>query len=146
MGPGRFRRKGAPGDVARMKRSEIRGFRDEGPAFRSAPCGLLSVLPPPLFLPMRRNCRLAIVLLLFPLSGCLGSVDSEQVRVCRQVLPALHPDGTDLREIAVAPAALGRQGVRIDYDAREPGEPTRRRFATCGFGGSVFSSRRFDLV
>jgi branched-subunit amino acid ABC-type transport system permease component len=95
---------------------------------------------------MRRSCPLAIVLLLFPLSGCLGSVDSEQVRVCRQVLPALHPDGTDLREIAVAPAALGRQGVRIDYDAREPGEPTRRRFATCGFGGSVFSSRRFDLV
>jgi len=95
---------------------------------------------------MRRGCRLAIVLLLLPLSACLGSVDSEQVRVCRQVLPALHPDGTDVREIAVAPAALGRQGVRIDYDAREPGEPTRRRFATCGFGGSVFSSRRFDLV
>ena len=95
---------------------------------------------------MRRGCRLAIVLLLLPLSGCLGSVDSEQVRVCRQVLPALHPDGTDVREIAVAPAALGRQGVRIDYDAREPGDPTRRRFATCGFGGSVFSSRRFDLV
>jgi branched-chain amino acid transport system permease protein len=95
---------------------------------------------------MRRGCRLAIVLLLLPLSACLGSVDSEQVRVCRQVLPALHPDVTDVREIAVAPAALGRQGVRIDYDAREPGEPTRRRFATCGFGGSVFSSRRFDLV
>jgi branched-chain amino acid transport system permease protein len=95
---------------------------------------------------MRRGCRLAIVLLLLPLSACLGSVDSEQVRVCRQVLPALHPDGTGVREIAVAPAALGRQGVRIDYDAREPGEPTRRRFATCGFGGSVFSSHRFDLV
>jgi branched-chain amino acid transport system permease protein len=95
---------------------------------------------------MRRGCHLAIMLLLLPLSGCLGSVDTEQVRVCRQVLPALHPDGTELREIAVAPAALGSQGVRIDYEAREPGEPTRRRFATCGFGGSVFSSRRLDLV
>jgi len=95
---------------------------------------------------MRRGCRLAIVLLLLPLSGCLGSVDTEQARVCRQVLPALHPDGTDLREIAVAPAALGTQGVRIDYEAREPGESTRRRFATCGFGGSVFSSRRLNLV
>ena len=94
---------------------------------------------------MRRG-RLAIVLLLLPLSACLGSVDSEQVRVCRQVLPALHPDGTDLHEVAVAPAALGRQGVRIDYEARELGEPARRRFATCGFGGSVFSSRRLDLV
>jgi branched-chain amino acid transport system permease protein len=86
------------------------------------------------------------VLLLLPLSACLGSVDSEQARVCRQVLPALHPDGTDLHEIAIAPAALGRQGVRIDYEAREPGEPARRRFATCGLGGSVFSSRRLDLV
>jgi branched-subunit amino acid ABC-type transport system permease component len=62
------------------------------------------------------------------------------------VLPALHPDGTELREIAVAAAALGRQGVRIDYRAREPGEPARRRFAACGFGGSVFSTRRLDLV
>jgi branched-chain amino acid transport system permease protein len=95
---------------------------------------------------MRRGCRLAIVLLLLPLSGCLGSVDSEQLRVCRQVLPALHPDGTIIREIGAAPAPLGRQGVRIDYDAREPGDRTGRHFATCGFGGSVFSVRRLDLV
>ena len=95
---------------------------------------------------MYRGCRLAIVLLLLPLSACLGSVDSEQRRVCRQVLPALHPDGTIIREIGAAPASLGRRGVRIDYDAREPGEPTRRHFATCGFGGSVFTIRRLDLV
>jgi len=95
---------------------------------------------------MRRGCRLAIVLLLLPLSGCLGSVDSEQLRVCRQVLPALHPDGTAIHEVGAVPTALGRQGVRIDYDAREPGEPARRHFAACGFGGSVFSIRRLDLV
>jgi len=95
---------------------------------------------------MYRGRRLAIVLLLLPLAGCLGSADSEQLRVCRQVLPALHPDGTVIREIRAAPAPLGRQGVRIDYDAREPGEPTRGRFASCGFGGSVFSIRRLDLV
>jgi branched-chain amino acid transport system permease protein len=95
---------------------------------------------------MRRGSRFAIVLLLVPLAGCLGSVDGEQLRVCRQVLPALHPDGTLLHEVGAAAAPLGRQGVRIDYDAREPGEPVRRRFATCGFGGSVFTSRRLDLV
>ncbi|MBV8752292.1 MAG: branched-chain amino acid ABC transporter permease [Hyphomicrobiales bacterium] len=97
-------------------------------------------------LPMRRGLRPVIVLLLLPLSGCLGSVDSEQLRVCRQALPALHPEGTLIDEIGAAPATLGRQGVRIDYDAREPGEPGRLHFATCGFGGSVFSTRRLDLV
>jgi len=95
---------------------------------------------------MRCGFRFAIVLLLLPLAGCLGSVDGEQLRVCRQVLPALHPDGTRLREIDHAPAALGRQGVRIDYETRQPGEAARRRHAVCGFGGSVFSGRRLDLV
>jgi branched-subunit amino acid ABC-type transport system permease component len=95
---------------------------------------------------MRRGLRFVILLLLLPFSGCLGSVDGEQLRVCRQVIPALHPDGTSWREINVAPAALGRQGVRIDYDAREPGESERRRHVTCGFGGSVFTSSRLDLV
>jgi branched-chain amino acid transport system permease protein len=95
---------------------------------------------------MRRGSRFALVLALLPLAGCLGSVDGEQLRLCRQVVPALHPDGTPVHEITAAPAPLGRQGVRIDYEAREPGEPVRRRFATCGFGGSVFTGRRLDLV
>src|ERR1043166_5067726 len=99
----------------------------------------------PLSLRMRRGFRFAVVILLLPLAGCLGSVDSEQLRLCRQVLPALHPDGTTVHEIGAAPAPFGRQGVRMDYEAREPGETVRRRSATCGFGGSVFTGRRLDL-
>src|ERR1700745_86864 len=95
---------------------------------------------------MYRGGRLAIVLLLLPLSGCLGSVDSEQRRVCRQVLPALHPDGTVLHEIGAAPRPPGAKGVRCNNNPREPGGPTRRHFAACGFAGSVFSIRRLDLV
>jgi branched-chain amino acid transport system permease protein len=95
---------------------------------------------------MRRLARLAVLLLLLPLAGCLGSVDGEQLRVCRLVLPALHPEGTELHELGHAAAALGRQRVRIDYEAREPGEAPRARHATCGFGGSVFTGRRLDLV
>jgi branched-chain amino acid transport system permease protein len=95
---------------------------------------------------MRRLAPFAVLISLVPLAACVGSVDSEQLRVCRQVLPALHPDGTALREIGSAAAALGRQGVRIDYEAREPGEAPRHAYATCGFGGSVFTSRRLDLV
>jgi branched-chain amino acid transport system permease protein len=94
---------------------------------------------------MRCGFRFAVLLLLVPLAGCF-SVDSEQLRLCRQVLPALHPDGTSLHETGAAPAPLGRQGVRIDYEAREPGETMRRHFATCGFGGSAFTGRRLDLV
>jgi branched-subunit amino acid ABC-type transport system permease component len=95
---------------------------------------------------MRRLAFFAALLLVVPLAGRVGSVDGEQLRVCRLVLPALHPEGTALREIGHAAAALGRQGVRIDYEAREPGEPPRQRQATCGFGGSVFAARRLDLV
>jgi branched-chain amino acid transport system permease protein len=95
---------------------------------------------------MRCGFRFAIVLLLLPLAGCLGSVDGEQLRLCRQVLPALHPDGTAFRETAAAPASLGRQGVRIDYEAREPGRPASRGHTICGFAGSVFSNSRLDLV
>src|SRR5205807_1716795 len=105
-----------------------------------------SVLRPPVSLPMRRGFRFAVLLVLLPLAGCLGSVDGEQLRLCREVLPALHPDGTVVHEIGAAPAPLGRQGVRIDYEAREPGESLRRRFATCGFAGSVFTGRRLDLI
>jgi branched-subunit amino acid ABC-type transport system permease component len=95
---------------------------------------------------MRRLAFVAALLLAVPLSGCLGSIDGEQLRVCRLVLPALHPEGTALREIGHATAALGRQGVRIDYEAREPGEAPRLRQVTCGFGGTVFAARRLDLV
>jgi branched-chain amino acid transport system permease protein len=95
---------------------------------------------------MRRLAFVAALLLAVPLSGCLGSIDGEQLRVCRLVLPALHPEGTALREIGHATTALGRQGVRIDYEAREPGEAPRLRQVTCGFGGTVFAARRLDLV
>src|ERR1043166_87981 len=98
----------------------------------------------PLSFRMRRGFRFAVVILLLPLAGCLGSVDSEQLRLCRQVLPALHPDGTTVHEIGAAPAPFGRQGVRMDYEAREPGETVRWRSATCGFGGSVFTGPLLD--
>jgi branched-chain amino acid transport system permease protein len=92
-----------------------------------------------------RPSLFAVLLLLVPLAACTA-VDSEQLRICRLVLPALHPEGSELRETGHAAAPLGRQGVRIDYEVREPGEVSRPRHATCGFGGSVFTSRRLDLV
>src|SRR4051794_40971113 len=96
---------------------------------------------------MRSGLRVAIPLLLIGLVGaCALSVDSEQLHVCRLVLPALHLEGTVLREIRSAPAALGRAGVRIDYTAQELRQPARNRVAACGFAGSTLTPGRLDLV
>jgi len=43
-------------------------------------------------------------------------------------------------------SALGRNGVRIDYVARVPGEASSARYVACGFAGGTFSADRLDLV
>jgi branched-chain amino acid transport system permease protein len=85
----------------------------------------------------------AIALLL---AGCGTSVDGEQLRLCRNVIPALNLDGTQLREMRFAPAAPTQEGVRIDYVAQVPGEASRVRYVVCGFAGRTFSADRLDLV
>ncbi|HKS61366.1 MAG TPA: branched-chain amino acid ABC transporter permease [Xanthobacteraceae bacterium] len=107
--------------------------------------------------------RFAVLLMALACAACGRVTDSEQLRLCRALLPVLHAEGTEFREIRVAPAALGRSGVRIDYAAREPGqesgkesgkesgqesrEARRRTYGlTCGFGGTTFERDRLDLV
>ena len=92
--------------------------------------------------------RLLLLLLLLPLRlpACGRVTDSEQLRLCRLILPVLHPEGTEIREIRVGPASVGRSGVRIDYSAREPGAASKAHFAACGFGGTTFERDRLDLV
>ncbi len=72
--------------------------------------------------------------------------DSEQLRLCRLILPVLHSEGTEIREIRIGPASVGRPGVRIDYAAREPGAARKAHFVACGFGGTTFERDRLDLV
>src|SRR5215216_4286238 len=90
--------------------------------------------------------RLAALLIAVLATGCARVTDSEQVRLCRLVLPVLHAEGTEIREIRVTAATLGRSGVRIDYAARESGVARRVHALTCGFGGTMFEADRFDLV
>jgi branched-subunit amino acid ABC-type transport system permease component len=94
--------------------------------------------------------RFAVLLMALLASACGRVTDSEQLRLCRAILPVLHAEGTEFREIRVAPAALGKSGVRIDYAAREPGQESRearRSYGlTCGFGGTTFERDRLDLV
>jgi branched-subunit amino acid ABC-type transport system permease component len=87
-----------------------------------------------------------VLLVPIVLAGCGRVTDSEQLRLCRLVPPVLHPDGTEIREIRVTPASLGRSGLHIDYAAREPGAQRRVHFVTCGFGGTTFERDRLDLV
>jgi branched-chain amino acid transport system permease protein len=62
--------------------------------------------------------RLSIVLLTAARRRLRAVTDSEQLRLCRLILPVLHAEGTEIQEISVAPR--GRSGLRIDYTAREP--------------------------
>jgi branched-subunit amino acid ABC-type transport system permease component len=80
------------------------------------------------------------------LVGCGASIDGEQARICRDVIPGLGPAGTQVSELRSAVSALGQQGVRIDYVAQAPGEAARARFIACGFAGGTFSSGRLDLI
>ena len=90
--------------------------------------------------------RFAILLTALLASACGRVTDSEQLRLCRAILPVLHAEGTTLREIRVAPAALGKSGVRIDYAAREGGAERRTHSLSCGFGGTTFERGRLELI
>ncbi len=76
--------------------------------------------------------------------GCAGTTDSAQIDLCRHVLPALHPDGTILREIRIAP--VDPQTVRVEYAAREPNSASRAHFAACSFEGGRYDAGRLNLV
>jgi branched-chain amino acid transport system permease protein len=89
------------------------------------------------------RCALMLVAVATLLVGCGTAIDSEQLRLCRDVIPALNPDGTELRELRYA---VGLPGIRIDYVARAPGETDQVRFVVCGFAGRTFSADRLDLV
>jgi len=93
-----------------------------------------------------RWLRFALLLLPLAVAGCGRVTDNEQLRLCRLVPPVLHTEASEIREIRVAPAPLGRAGLRIDYAAREPGAASRVQFVTCGFGGTTFERDRLDLV
>ena len=88
----------------------------------------------------------AIILVILLVAGCGQRVDSEQARICRAVVAADNPEGTEIRDLRYGPSALGIAGVRIDYLARRAGEADRVRHVACGFAGRTFSAQRLDLV
>jgi branched-chain amino acid transport system permease protein len=77
---------------------------------------------------------IALALAALAAGGCAPVVEPEQLALCREVLPALHEEGTVIRESRYGPPADG-PGVRIDYLAERRGRPRTVHFATCRFDG-----------
>lgn len=97
-------------------------------------------------MPGARSWVFFVVALSGLVAGCGRVMDSEQVRLCRAIIPVLNGTGAEIREIRVMPADLGRSGVRIDYAAREVGAERRVHFVTCGFGGASLEHDRLELT
>jgi branched-chain amino acid transport system permease protein len=87
-----------------------------------------------------RFCLLALVL---ATAACAPSLDAEQSRLCRMLLPALYAEDEGIVIVTSEAGANGRS-VHLTFRA-EAGE-TRERLLTCRFGGTGFSAAKRDLV
>jgi branched-chain amino acid transport system permease protein len=92
-------------------------------------------------------CRaLKLILLLFSASllAACALVDSDQARLCRSILPALHAEGATL---SVRSVAVGKEenSVRILY-RRDAANGGVMHSVTCRFAGGRFSQLRQTLV
>lgn len=91
--------------------------------------------------------RLVSLLLLgligLALAGCAPSLDAEQARLCRMLLPALFSESEGIRVIS-SEAASNRRSVHIAFEAGPA--PTRSQLLSCRFGGTGYSAAKRDLV
>jgi branched-chain amino acid transport system permease protein len=85
-----------------------------------------------------------LALLLLALGGCVG-VDTDQVRICRIALPALHPPETAI-EITGVEAGGSANAVILRHEIRRGPGPPRERTAECRFGGGALSLTRLELA
>jgi branched-chain amino acid transport system permease protein len=92
---------------------------------------------------MRRLLTASPLLIALSAGGCAG-IDADQLDLCRRAVGALHPDGTELRELRYGDLPSQRLGVHIDYAAREPGQDRRIHAVDCEFAGPG-RGERLDL-
>ncbi len=95
------------------------------------------------FLVRRFACFVVLITAAALLAAC-SLVDSDQARICRSILPALHAEGT---RIAVRSVAVGRDehSVRITY-RRETANGSVAHAVSCTFVGGRFSQQRQSLT
>src|SRR5215213_7908635 len=96
------------------------------------------------------NVRVAVAarvvagVVLLALSACAFSVDGEQLRVCRSILPALNPGA----HVSVTHAEPGPvpASVRVNYTVERVDRPPRDRWAICRFAAEGLSGSKADLT
>lgn len=92
---------------------------------------------------MSACARLIALLLLLSLNAaCAPSLDAEQGRLCRMLLPALFAEDDGIT--VLAQEGSGDKAVHVTFRAGEAGTPDR--LITCRFGGEGFSAAKRDLV
>ena len=89
--------------------------------------------------------RLVMVVVVLLLSAACARVDSDQARLCRLVLPALHSENAALtvHHIHAGPAAYT---VRIAYVQQSGAGGYEPHWVQCTFGGGRLSRERQELV
>lgn len=80
------------------------------------------------------------------LAGCERLVEPDHLRLCRALLPALHAEGTAIRESRHGAPDGRPNSVRIDYVAAEPERRPGTHYAVCTFAGGGTQAGRFDLA
>jgi branched-subunit amino acid ABC-type transport system permease component len=89
---------------------------------------------------------LAVLLLVAALvAGCAPSLDPDQIRICRQTLPALNPDNATFRILRSAPLPQG-DGVAITYEATGTRSPRRDHIVACRFAASKLQAHQQILT
>jgi branched-chain amino acid transport system permease protein len=91
-----------------------------------------------------KRIALGLLSLLLPLLAACALIDSDQARLCRIVLPALHAEGVKLSVRSIAPGPEPNS-VRIAY-RREGANGTVLHGVICGFGGGRMSRERQALT
>lgn len=94
-------------------------------------------------MPLRASLpRLAALALVFLVASCATSLDAEQGRLCRMLLPALFSQDEGIA-ILDSEAVSGR-AVHITF--RAGGRNAPERLLSCRFGGTGYSAAKRDLV
>jgi branched-chain amino acid transport system permease protein len=87
---------------------------------------------------------LALLGLLSGLAACGISVDAEQTRICRSVLPALNPEGR-IRVVRVEKGAFP-DSLRLGYEVERVDRAPLDRTVTCRFAAAGLSPNKTELV
>ncbi|MCJ8141593.1 branched-chain amino acid ABC transporter permease [Ancylobacter sp. A5.8] len=94
---------------------------------------------------MRALAAVVLALAAFCLVGCGSVIDADQARICRAVAPALHPDGTEIRETVLSPIPGAANAMKLTYRARGSSGNLHPHWLICSFGGQT-GLPRFNLT